>query len=122
MPIFDLPLSELEQYRPEIDEPDDFDDFWRSTLAEARAFDLSLQVAAVDAYLPLVDVADVTFAGFGGHPIKAWLLRPAGSAGSGRRLPAVVGYLGYGGGRGLPVEWLAWAAAGSALHTPADRP
>ena len=35
MPIFDLPLPELERYQPEIDEPDDFDDFWASTLAEA---------------------------------------------------------------------------------------
>lgn len=112
VPIFDLPLPELERYLPEIDEPADFDDFWSSTLAEARAFDLGLTLAPVDAGLPLVDVFDVTFAGFGGHPIKAWLLRPVGSEDAGRPSPAVVGYLGYGGGRGRPVEWLAWAAAG----------
>lgn len=114
MPIFDLPLAELERYQPDLAEPTDFDEFWSLTLAEARAFDLALDVRPVDAGLPLVDVADVTFAGFGGHPIKAWLLRPAGSAESGEVLPAVVGYLGYGGGRGLPVEWLAWANAGYA--------
>ncbi len=36
MPVFDLPLPELERYLPEPDEPDDFDDFWVSTLADAR--------------------------------------------------------------------------------------
>ncbi|HEY3353744.1 MAG TPA: acetylxylan esterase, partial [Polyangia bacterium] len=111
MAIFDLPLPELERYLPEVDEPADFDAFWASTLTEARGFDLSLQVTPVDAGLSLIDVSDVTFAGFGGHPIKAWVLRPAGSS-SGVALPAVVEYIGYGGGRGLPVERLAWAAAG----------
>lgn len=112
MAIYDLPLPELERYLPEVDEPADFDDFWSSTLAEARGHDLSLQVTPVDTGLTLVDVFDVTFAGFGGHPIKAWLVRPAGS--SGQALPAVVEYIGYGGGRGLPFEKLTWAAAGYA--------
>ena len=54
---------------------------------------------------------DVEFARFGGHPIKAWLTRPAGDGPAGLR-PAVVEYNGYGGGRGLPHGHLAWAAAG----------
>ena len=36
MPLFDLPLPELEQYVPERDEPEDFDAFWSQTLAETR--------------------------------------------------------------------------------------
>jgi cephalosporin-C deacetylase len=110
-----MSLSELERYRPELDEPEDFDAFWRATLTEARECDLALRVTPVAAGLPLVEVADVTFSGFGGHPIKAWLVRPAASAIGDEALPAVVGYLGYGGGRGLPVEWLAWANAGYAF-------
>lgn len=109
MAIFDLPLPELERYLPEVDEPADFDDFWSSTLAEARSFDLSLEATPVDTGLTLVDVDDVTFAGFGGHPVKAWAIRPAGVTGP---LPAVVEYLGYGGGRGLAFERLTWASAG----------
>ncbi len=112
MAIYDLPLHELESYLPDVGEPDDFDSFWASTLAEARRADLDLRVDPVAAGLSLVDVYDVTFAGYGGHPIKAWLVRPAGSATSGGTLPAVVEYLGYGGGRGLPLERLAWPAAG----------
>jgi cephalosporin-C deacetylase len=107
--IFDLPLPELERYLPEIDEPADFDDFWASTLAEARSHDLALRLEPVDTGLALVEVFDATFAGFGGDPIKAWVVRPAGAAGP---LPAVVEYIGYGGGRGLAIEKLTWANAG----------
>ncbi|ADG73834.1 Acetyl xylan esterase [Cellulomonas flavigena DSM 20109] len=112
MALFDLPLPELERYLPELDEPADLDEFWAATLAETRAFDLDVRRAPHDSPLTLVDVEDLTFAGFGGHPIKAWVTRPAGSATDGSSLPAVVEFLGYGGGRGRPLERLAWAAAG----------
>ena len=32
MAMFDLPLAELESYRPDVAEPDDFDAFWSATL------------------------------------------------------------------------------------------
>ena len=110
MPLYDLDRAALETYLPDLGEPADFDAFWADTLAETRSFDLSLTVTPVDMGLTLVDVFDVEFAGFGGHPIKAWLTRPAGPAAG--PLPAVVEYNGYGGGRGLPHERLGWAAAG----------
>jgi cephalosporin-C deacetylase len=58
-----------------------------------------------------VTVDDVTFSGFAGQPIKAWLIAPAGATDA---LPTVVEYIGYGGGRAAPFEWLAWASAGYA--------
>ena len=112
MPLFDLDRPALESYLPDVCEPADFDAFWADTLAEARTFDLGLRVTKVDSGLSLVDVFDVEFAGFGGHPIKAWLTRPAGREEGAGPLPAVVEYNGYGGGRGLPHERLGWAAAG----------
>ena len=112
MPLFDLNRTELESYLPDIAEPADFDLFWADTLAAARTFDLALTITPVETGLSLVDVFDVEFAGFGGHPIKAWLTRPAGTTASDGPLPAVVEYNGYGGGRGLPHEHLGWAAAG----------
>lgn len=111
MPHTDLPIEELREYRPELQRPADFEPAWAATLAQARQHDLALRVERVDAGLPLVEVADVTFAGFGGDPIKAWLLRPANWR---EPLPAVVEYNGYGGGRGLPHERLLWVAAGYA--------
>ncbi len=112
MALFDLPLPELERYLPELDVPADLDDFWSSTLAEARTHDLDVRRAPYDARLRLVDVEDLEFAGFGGQRVRAWVTRPALSATDGSSLPAVVEYVGYGGGRGRPHEHLAWAAAG----------
>jgi cephalosporin-C deacetylase len=111
MPRFDLSPAELQTYAPDVREPADFDDFWRVTLADARRWDASPEVTRADTALTLVDVFDVTFAGYGGDPVKAWLTLPAGADGP---LPAVVEYQGYGGGRGLPGERLHWAAAGYA--------
>jgi cephalosporin-C deacetylase len=109
--LVDLPLEELRRYRPEVDEPDDFDGFWAGQLDAARRHDLAVEVAPADVGLATVEVADVTFAGHGGAPIKAWFLRPHGATGP---LPAVVEYLHYGTGRGLPHERLLWSAAGYA--------
>jgi len=109
--LTDLTLSELWDYQPDVQEPAGFDAFWTTTLAEARRHDLDVRIVPVDTPLTLVDVHDVTFAGFGGEPVRAWLTLPRGAAGP---LPAVVEYNGYGGGRGLPHERLVWANAGYA--------
>ncbi|NQX29908.1 acetylxylan esterase [Microbacteriaceae bacterium VKM Ac-2854] len=111
MPQFDLPLDLLEIYAPEREEPEDFAAFWRGTVAEARAQSWPARFEPVDAGFALLETFDVTFAGFGGHPIKAWLVLPRGIDGP---LPAVVTYIGYGGGRGLVQEWTALSAAGYA--------
>ncbi|MFH9075452.1 acetylxylan esterase [Streptomyces alboflavus] len=111
MPHFDLPLEELRRYRPELSEPDDFDVFWEKTLSAARAHDLNARFEPVATPLSTVEVFDVTYAGFGGHPVKGWLLVPAGATGP---LPTVVEFIGYGGGRGLPHQRLLWSAAGYA--------
>ncbi len=111
MPRFDLSLPELESFRPEIREPADFDAFWADTIGTARAVGGDVVVSPVVTALTQIDVFDVTFPGFAGDPVKAWLLTPRGAAGP---LPAVVEFIGYGGGRGLPHERLTWAAAGYA--------
>src|SRR5687767_7877351 len=108
MALFDLPLTELERYVPDVDEPDDLDEFWAHTLAGARGHATLVDVTTVDTGLTTLDTWDVTFAGFDGHPVRAWYTRPAGRDDA---LPAVVEYLGYGRGRGFPQERLTWAAA-----------
>src|SRR6478752_7763217 len=96
---------------PDVREPSDFDDFWATTLTESRRWDAAPDIVRADTPFTALDVFDVTFPGFGGDPVKAWLTLPAGAEGP---LPAVVEYQGYGGGRGLPGERLGWAAAGYA--------
>ncbi|WP_349898123.1 acetylxylan esterase [Parafrigoribacterium soli] len=107
----DWPLDQLQQYRPEIAEPPGLSDFWDGTLAETRAHDLNARFELVDTGLTLVDTYDVTFAGYGGHPVRGWLRVPAGATSA---LPTIVEYLGYGGGRGLAHEPVLWPLAGYA--------
>jgi cephalosporin-C deacetylase len=116
MAFFDLSLDELKTYRPARNEPADFDSFWKSTLDEARAHPLNATFERVDYGLSAQETFDVTYAGFGGQPIKGWLILPVERVGAQRAapLPCVVEYIGYGGGRSLPIDWLLWSSAGYA--------
>lgn len=110
--LVDLPEAELRAYRSTQVDPADFDTFWQSTLAESRAAaPAGAELELLDVGLRTLDVYDVTFPGFAGQPIRAWLRVPRGAAGP---LPAVVQYIGYGGGRGRPTENLTLASAGFA--------
>ena len=108
VPHTDLPLDELRAFRPEVAEPDDFDDFWASTLAESRAVEGAVRLTPAATPITQFSIDDVEFPGFAGDPVRAWLTRPRGDGPH----PTVVEFLGYGGGRGVPGERLLWAAAG----------
>lgn len=108
---FDMPLEQLEKYLPARQEPDDFDSFWAETLDAARRFPLEARFEPLETGLKMIEVFDLTFRGYGGQPIKGWFLLPRSRP---ERLACVVEYIGYGGGRGLPYDWLFWPAAGYA--------
>ena len=111
MPFPDLIQPELGAYTSGVPTPEDFSTFWQSTLADARAIGGAVSIVPVATTLKAVEAFDVTFPGFGGHPIRGWLVLPTQRSG---KLPLVVHYLGYGGGRGFPHEQLHWAASGYA--------
>lgn len=111
MARFDLSLDELQTYQPKIEEPADFDAFWAGTIAESRRAELRADFAPVDFGLRTLESFDVTFSGYGGQRIKGWLLLPRTRT---QKLPCVITYLGYGGGRGTPLDNLTWASAGYA--------
>ena len=105
----DLSLPELRQYRPAVEEPPDFDEFWASELAAAAAHQAEPVFTGVPTQIRHADVTDVTFPGYGGDPVKGWLLLPHASPPD---RAFVVEYIGYGGGRGDPFDWLTWSCAG----------
>jgi len=111
VPTFDLNPDLLKTYRSAVAAPADFDSFWDTTLAEARSFPLAVSFTRYENHIKLVDIFDVSFAGFGGHPVRAWLILPKGQT---EKMPLVIRYLGYGGGRSLPIDHLVWANAGYA--------
>ncbi|MGA7203869.1 MAG: acetylxylan esterase [Specibacter sp.] len=113
MPLFDMPLDQLRAYTSAAVEPWDLDAFWDGTVAQAQAHPLEADFAAVDNHLAVIDSFDVSFAGFGGSRIKGWLHLPATRL-PGAKLPVVVQYIGYSGGRGLVQQDTKWAQAGYA--------
>ncbi len=111
MPYNDLPADELVTYSPELTSPPDLETFWSTTLEESRAAARPPVFNRVSTGLSLVDTFDVTFSGFGGHPVRAWLHLPANLEAP---IPAVVRYQGYGGGRGTALDVTIWTLAGYA--------
>ena len=110
MPFPDLWPDKVAEYRSGAVCPADFDAFWAATLAELRAVPLDARFEPVEVGLPVFDVYDVTFAGFGGHAVKGWYIAPKGGAAD-----CVVKYIGYNGGRAFPHEHLHWPATGRAV-------
>ena len=114
MPQIDLPLEELHRYAPDLPAPDDLREFWAATLEEAGRRPLDASVQRLETGLVTVETHDVSFAGFGGAPVRAWLHLPARALRGDGPLPGVVQYQGYNGGRGLAHEHVFWASAGFA--------
>ena len=110
MPFPDMWPDKVVEYRSSAVCPADFDAFWAETLAEVRAHPLAARFEPVEVGLPVFDVYDVTFAGFGGHPVKGWFVAPKGGA-----VDCVVKFIGYNGGRAFPHEHLHWPATGRAV-------
>ncbi len=111
MAYFDLPLSELTCYKPAREEPQDFDQFWQLTLSKTRELQQETRYIRVEHGLKFVDIFDVTFSGYMGQPVKAWLVLPRQLD---QNIPCVVEYVGYGGGRGFGFDFLLWANMGYA--------
>jgi len=111
MAFFDMPLDRLRDYLPNRVEPAGFDEFWATTLARAEEVATEPLFTPIDTGLSTVEAFDVTFSGYNGQPIKGWLLLPVHRTAP---LPAVVEYIGYGGGRSFPTDWLLWSSAGYA--------
>ncbi|MGW5329708.1 acetylxylan esterase [Streptomyces sp. NPDC004014] len=107
----DLPYADLLAYRYDGAEPNDFDAFWAETLSQARRAAAPPVIKTVAVGLIHADAYDVTFSGFDGQLVRAWLWLPRGVP---RPLPAVVEYLGYGGARGGALQPTLWASLGYA--------
>ncbi len=113
MPWYDLPLDQLRGHAATATEPPGLDGWWAGRLAEAR---VAASPPTVTEYLPAaygpLRVYDVEFSGDRGDRVRAWYLLPPGAGD--KPLPLVVKFIGYGGGRGLPVEHALLPAAGYA--------
>ena len=55
MALFDMSLDQLQHYRPDRNEPEDFDAFWQHTLTACRQFPLNATFEPIDFHLRLVE-------------------------------------------------------------------
>ena len=87
-PLYDLPLAELRAYRTAATPPDDLDEFWQSAIGDANAwgFEPTLEPYRPEVYRGL-DVADVTFSGADGDPVRASVPPSGGFASRRASLP-----------------------------------
>ena len=111
MPQIDMPRAELEQYRPSIERPADFDQFWDTVLAEVARLPRELQLEPVDYPARGARVHRATFAGLGGARIAGWYITPDAPG----PFPALAFYHGYSWFRGEPWGYLPWIAQGYAV-------
>jgi cephalosporin-C deacetylase len=99
----------LEKIQVPLTKEPDFESFWRTTLDTYLPKNSVPQLTDHQTPMKHVHVKDVTVAGFNGDPIKGWFLV---SDSADAITPCIVMYDGYGGGRGLPHEWLFWVNVG----------
>lgn len=109
--LYDLTLEKLKTFLPERNEPADFNEFWKKTISEVMEYELHSVFTPKDFGLSLFDTFDVEFKGYAGQTIKGWFIIPKAIK---KPLPCVVEYIGYGGGRGFPTDWLLFPSAGFA--------
>lgn len=106
-------LAVLEAYRPDRHVPGDLDSFWSETLTFFADKPLNDTKIRMEPLFPLADVYDVRYEGFDDTPIAGWYIVPRAERES--KLPCVVTFHGYTGGRGYPERYAQWLMLGYAV-------
>ncbi len=93
MPVFEMPLEELQVYRGVNPRPADFDAYWEAALRELAAAGGQVDLQPEEQFsTPYAECFHLYFTGVGGARVHAKYLRPAGGGG---RHPALLLFHGY---------------------------
>lgn len=103
-------IAELETYLPPLTAPEDLHDFWDSMRHEFSGKPLHEEITYEQTLLQLADTYAVTFEGFDDTRIHAWFICPKYSKGN--KMPCVVHFHGYHGGKGYPEDYAQWILMG----------
>jgi len=112
MPLLDLPLAELKQYKGSSPLPNDFDSFWDKALAELDASGTDYTIEPADFSAPGVQCGYLYFTGAGGARVCCKFLRPEAVR---EKIPGIAMFHGYTGDSGGWVSKLPYAYAGYAV-------
>ena len=69
-------VSELSAYLPDTTAQKDMDEFWRRSIAAARARPFNDSVKACETPLRAIEAYEVRFEGYDDTPLYAWYLLP----------------------------------------------
>ncbi|WP_018755054.1 acetylxylan esterase [Paenibacillus terrigena] len=109
MPLIDLPLEQLYEYKGTNPRPDDFDAYWERALKELRATDPETELVQSQFQTPGAECFDLYFNGVRGARIHAKYLRPRQVT---DKHPVVLQFHGYTGNAGEWADKLALVSLG----------
>ncbi|MBQ5973651.1 MAG: acetylxylan esterase [Oscillospiraceae bacterium] len=109
MPLIDMPLEELRQYRGRNECPADLDEFWDRSIREMEALGTDCELVPAEFQAPGAECFHLWFTGVGGARVHAVFLRPEKRE---TRRPAVLMFHGYTGDAGSFAGKLGYVGAG----------
>lgn len=109
MPILDMPLGELLQYKGVNECPANLDAFWDEGVAQMEALGTDCELIPAAVRVPGAECFDLYFTGMGGARIHSIFMRPKDVK---TPIPAVVKFHGYSTSCGSFFSMLGWISAG----------
>ena len=109
MPLIDMPLSQLKDYKGRNPRPPDMDEYWETALAEMRTVDAQVELVPHPLDAPVAECYHLYFTGVGGARVHAKYLHPKGAS---EPHPAVLMFHGYSGSSGDWCDKLNYVARG----------
>ena len=108
MPVIDMPLEKLYEYKGINPKPSDFDEYWERALSEMEAQDPKVQLIPAHFKCNYAEAFDLYFTGVGDSRIYAKYLRPKGKT----NCPVLFVFHGYTGAFYEYCSYLSYVAAG----------
>ncbi|MDZ4992668.1 prolyl oligopeptidase family serine peptidase [Clostridium perfringens] len=99
MPMLDMSLEKLYEYKGVSPLPKDFDEFWDEQLKELDNLDVKVEMKKADFQSPIAECYDLYFNSVGGAKIYAKFMKPRGVKG---KIPALLEFHGY---QGRSTDW-----------------
>lgn len=112
MPVFEMPLEQMQTYRGCSPRPDDFDQYWADALAQLDRLSMDYHLVPADFTAPGVECFDLWFTGVRGAKIHCKFLKPSQIQG---KIPAIAVFHGYMHHSGEWFERLPLVYAGNAV-------
>ncbi|WP_210367562.1 acetylxylan esterase [Bacillus sp. REN3] len=109
--VADFTLQELKAYKPKLNRPKDFMDFWEEQKKSVKRAETTCEWKKRIYPVKEVEVFELLFTSWDSTPLKGILVKPAFQS----NIPVMHSFHGYTGDRGLPADFLKWALMGIAV-------